>query len=175
MEFKEVVEKRRSIRKFSDKRVERELLQQVLDAAVVAPSSRNSHSTSFLVVEGAEVMERVAKVRDYGAGFMAGAPAAIVVMGDRSKSDLHEVNASICATVIQYAATAYGLASCWVHVAGRPMVKAEPEGLSAEGHLRSFLPIPEGCEVLCVIAIGHSDFEPAPLPELDKGSFVKYL
>lgn len=170
-----MVERRRSIRKFSDKKVERELLQKVLDAAVVAPSSRNSHSTSFLVVDGAERMEKISHVRDYGAAFVKDAPAAIIVMGDASKSDLAEVNASIAATVIQYAATAYGLASCWVHVAKRPMVKAEPEGKSAEQHLRDFLPIPEECEVLCVIAIGHSDFEPAPLPELDKASYVKYL
>ena len=26
------------------------------------------------------------------------------------------------------------------------------------------LPIPEGCGVLCVIALGYSDFEPKPLP-----------
>ncbi len=178
MEFKAVIEKRRSVRKFSEKRVERTLLQQVLDAALAAPSSRNSHSTSFLVVEretNAECMAKISHMRDYGAGFVKDAPAAIVVMGDRTKTDLAEVNASICATVVQYAATSVGLASCWVHVAGRPMLKEEPEGTSAEQHLRTFLPIPADCDVLCIIAIGHSDFEPAPLPNFDKESLVEFL
>ena len=35
---------------------------------------------------------------------------------------------------------------------------------SRPDYLRTFLPIPEGCGVLCVIALGYSDFEPKPLP-----------
>ena len=37
----------------------------------------------------------------------------------------------------------------------------------AADYLRTFLPIPEGCEPLCVIAFGYSDFRPAPLPATD--------
>lgn len=175
MEFASVVKSRRSVRKFLEKRVDRALIEQVLGMAMLAPSSRNSRSTSFLVVEGAEKLEKISQMRDYGAGFVKDAPMAIVVMGDRAKTDLAEVNASISATMVQLAATDAGLASCWVHVAGRPMLKNEPEGVTAEQHLRTFLPIPEQCDVLCVIAIGYSDFEPAPLPEFDKQLLITYL
>ena len=40
-------------------------------------------------------------------------------------------------------------------------------GEQAADYLRTFLPIPEGCEPLCVIAFGYSDFRPAPLPPAD--------
>ncbi len=43
----------------------------------------------------------------------------------------------------------------------------EPDGEQAADYLRTFLPIPEGCEPLCVIAFGYSDFRPAPLPATD--------
>ena len=65
------------------------------------------------------------------------------------------------------AAVDEGLGSCWVHVCGRPRRKDDPEGEQAADYLRTFLPIPEGCEPLCVIALGYSDFHPAPLPETD--------
>ena len=51
----------------------------------------------------------------------------------------------------------------WVHVNGRPRSKEQPDGEQAVDYLRTFLPIPEGCGVLCVIALGYSDFEPKPL------------
>ena len=47
-----------------------------------------------------------------------------------------------------------------------------PEGKKAEEYLSSFLNIPEGCTVECVIALGYSDFEPKPLPEWDSESCI---
>ena len=58
MDFKEVIRKRRSVRKFSEHRVEREVIRRVLDEVVnYAPSSRNSHSSRFLVVYDPETLE----------------------------------------------------------------------------------------------------------------------
>ena len=109
----------------------------------------------------------MASMRDYGSAFMKGAPLAIVVLGDTACSDLWRINAAISATVLHLACVDEGLASCWVHIDGRPRLKAEPQGESAADYLRTFLPIPEGCEPLCALAIGYSDFVPAPLPEAD--------
>lgn len=95
---------------------------------------------------------------------LAGAPAAVVVMGDRAASDLWVDNAAIAATILQLALVDAGLKSCWVHVNGRPRSKERPTASRPVDYLRTFLPIPEGCGVLCVIALGYSDFEPKPLP-----------
>ncbi len=175
MEFKEVVSKRRSVRKFSSRKVEREVLESILESALAAPSSRNSHSTSFVVVTRPELLEKIATMRDYGSAFVKNAPAAILVVGDTTKTDLAEVNCAISATILQLAVTDAGLSSCWVHVAGRPQKQAEPEGAQAQDLIRSIIPIPEGCEVLCVVALGYSDFEPAPLPEFDSKALVSFV
>ncbi len=175
MEFKEIVATRRSIRKFSPRAVERELLESVIDSAIKAPSSRNSHSTSFMVVTRPELLQKIATMRDYGSSFVKGAPAAILVLGDRTKTDLVQVNSSIAATTLLMAATDAGLSACWVHVEGRPQKKDEPEGAEAIDLLREILPIPAECDVLCAIAIGYSDFEPAPLPEFDSSSMVTFV
>ncbi len=175
MEFKEVVSKRRSVRKFSPRAVEREVIESILESALSAPSSRNSHSTSFVVVTRPEILERIALMRDYGSAFVKNAPAAILILGDRTKTDLAEVNCSISATTLQLAITDAGLSSCWVHVAGRPQKQAEPEGAQAIEVVRELLPIPEECDVLCAIAFGYSDFEPSPLPEFDRAALVTFV
>ncbi|HJC26526.1 MAG TPA: nitroreductase family protein [Candidatus Alistipes stercoravium] len=167
MEFKDLLAGRRSVRKYSERDVPREVVERLLRETLTAPSSRNSRSTRLLVVEDPATVARMAAMRDYGSGFLTGAPRAIVVLGDTAASDLWKVNAAISATVLQLACVDEGLASCWVHVEGRPRRKEEPDGEQAADYLRTFLPIPEGCEPLCVIAFGYSDFRPAPLPPAD--------
>ncbi|MFR9553406.1 MAG: nitroreductase family protein [Rikenellaceae bacterium] len=175
MEFQDIVVARRSTRKFSDKGVSKELITKMLDATLLAPSSRNSHSTKFMVVTSPQKIEALSIMRDYGSSFMKNAPCAIVVMGDTSATDLWEVNCAISATTLQLACVAEGLVSCWVHVQDRPQKQAEPEGAKAIELVREVLPIPEGHDVLCVIACGYSDFSPAPLPEFDKESKVLFV
>lgn len=167
MEFKELIEKRRSIRKFTDRAVPAEVVERLLREALSAPSSRNSGSTRFLVVDDPALVARMASMRDYGSAFMQHAPLAIVVLGDTSSTDLWRINAAISATVLQLACVDEGLASCWVHVDGRPRLKSEPDGAQAADYLREFLPIPDGCCPLCAVAIGYSDFTPAALPADD--------
>lgn len=172
MEFGKLIEKRRSVRRFLDRQVPREVMEGVLRQALTAPSARNTRSTRFMVVTDRGTIGKMAGMRDYGSAFLAGAPAAVVVMGDAAASDLWEVNCAISATLLQLACVDAGLASCWVHVAGRPRRKDEPQGESAEEYLHSLLPVPDGCRVECVIALGYSDFTPAPLPPHDDSKAI---
>lgn len=174
MEFKQLLEKRRSVRRFGDTPVSRAVVLDVLNMALTAPSARNSRSTRFLVVDDRATIEKMASMRDYGSAFMAKAPVAVVVMGDTTASDIWDDNCAISATVLQLACVEAGLASCWVHVAGRPRRKDEPQGESAEEYLRTLLPIPDHCRVECIIAMGYSDFTPAPLPEFDPSTAISW-
>ncbi|MFI3278669.1 MAG: nitroreductase family protein [Rikenellaceae bacterium] len=175
MEFKEIISKRRSVRKFSDKVVPREVIDRIIESTLKAPSSRNSRSSNFLVVTQKETLAKIATMRDYGSAFVKDAAAMILVMGDTTATDLWEVNASISATTMQLAIVDEGLASCWVHVKDRPQLQAEPNGKMAIELLREILPIKEEQDVLCGIALGYSDFEPKPLPEFDHESKIVYL
>lgn len=157
MDFLEVIEKRHSVRKYSDKPVDKEILDAVVRVAQTAPSSRNSKSSAFMIVEDRDTLDALSLMRDYGSGLISGAQAAIVVMGDETKTDLWVDNCAISATFIQLAVTAMDLCSCWVHCNGRPRLKAEPEGAKAEDYVRELLGIKEGFRPYCVIAIGYPE------------------
>lgn len=175
MEFKTILEKRRSTRKFLPHKVEHDKLQRIVDMALQAPSSRNCRSTRLLVVEQPEMLEKIAAMRDYGSAFVSGAAAVILVMGDRRVTDLWIDNCAITATVMQLAIVDEGMASCWVHVNGRPCRVKEPDGELADEYLRKLLPIPDDYGILCAIALGYSDFTPAPLPPYEGEERVKWL
>ena len=126
MEFKSLIAQRRSIRKYSDRPVPRDVMDRMLAEALTAPSARNTRTTRFLVVDDPALVARMADMRDYGSAFLKGVPAAVVVLGDTTTSDLWRENAAISATVLQLAAVDEGLGSCWVHVCGRPRRKDDP-------------------------------------------------
>ena len=159
MDFLEVIDKRHSVRKYSESPVERELLDAIVRVAQTAPSSRNSHSSSFVIVEDRDTLDALSQMRDYGAGLLSGAQAAIVVLGDTAKTDLWVDNCAISATFVQLAVTSMDLVSCWVHCNGRPRYKAEPDGLKAEDYVRELLGIKDGLRPYCVIAIGYPQEE----------------
>ena len=175
MEFKHLISRRRSTRKFLPLPIEREKLQRIIDAALVAPTSRNTRSTRFFVVEDKDTLAKMSQMRDYGSAFMKDAAAAIVVAGDKTATDLWVDNCAIAATTIQLAVVDEGLASCWVHVNDRPCLKDEPEGARADDFLRSLLGIPAHYGILCVVALGYSDYEPKPLPPYEGEERVKWL
>jgi len=159
MDFLEVIEKRHSVRKYSDRPVEKEILDAIVRVAQTAPSSRNSRSSAFMIVEDRDTLDALSQMRDYGSGLLSGAQAAIVVMGDENKTDLWVDNCAISATFIQLAVTAMDLVSCWVHCNARPRLKAEPEGAMADAYVRDLLGLKEGLRPYCVIAIGYPEEE----------------
>ena len=159
MDFLEVIEKRKSVRKYSEQPVERELLDAIVRVAQTAPSSRNSKSSAFMIVEDRDMLDALSVMRDYGSGLLKGAPAAIVVLGDETKTDLWVDNCAISATFIQLAVTSMDLASCWGHCNGRPRLKDVPEGERAEDYVRELLGLKEGLRPYCVIAIGYPQEE----------------
>lgn len=155
MDFLEVIQKRHSVRRFTDEPVDRGLIDAIVDIARTAPSSKNCKSSAFMVVEDKDTLSAMSEMRDRGSAFMKDAAAAIVVMGDHSKTDIWVENASISATFIQLAATAMDLGSCWVHVRDRQRSKDDPSKGTAEDYLRGLLGIREQYSVLCVVALGH--------------------
>lgn len=155
MDFLEVIEKRHSVRKYSDKPVEKEVIDTIIKIAETAPSSKNTKSSAFMIVDDKDTIAAISEMRESGSSFVKDAPAVIVVMGDESKTDLWVDNCSISATFIQLAATSMDLGSCWVHVNGRPRSKTNPDAGNAEDYIKRLLGIKENMRVHCVIAIGY--------------------
>lgn len=175
MTLTEILCKRRSVRKFVDRAVEQEKLGKIVAAALTAPSSKNTRSTRFMVVRDRETLVRMASMRDFGSSFLKDVPAAVVVLGDTEATDLWVDNCAISATILQLAAEEQGLASCWVHVNGRPRLREQPEAGQAMEWLRTFLPIPETWKALCVVAVGYPEGEVKPHGPKDDSDKVMWL
>jgi nitroreductase len=167
MTLTEILKKRRSVRKFDGRPVPREVVEKVLKLTLTAPSSKNTRSTRFMVVDNPATLAAISTMRDFGSAFLADVPCGVLVMGDGTATDLWLDNAAISATILQLAAEEAGLGSCWVHVNGRPRLKDEPDGAGAADYLRTFLPIPADWNPLCFVAMGYPEGESKPRSEKD--------
>lgn len=159
MDYKEILACRHSVRRFTDQEVDRALIDEMIAEAMTAPSSRNSRSTGFMVVEDKATLEAISQMRESGSAFACGAAAAIVVLGDASKTDLWLDNAAISTTFLMLSAVDKGLGSCWIHVNGRPRSKTDASKGMAEDYLRELLGVKDNMRILCVLALGYEKFE----------------
>jgi nitroreductase len=175
MTLTEILKTRRSVRKFDGRTVARDLVEALIGLALTAPSSKNTRSTRFMVIDDRATLRRVSTMRDFGSALLADAPCAVLVAGDASSSDLWLDNAAISAITLQYAASEAGLGSCWVHVNGRPMRREDPDGPTAEDHLREFLPLPADWRPLCMVALGYAAEPTKPHAERDESARIIWL
>ena len=65
---------RRSIRKFVDTPLTGDEVQVLLEAGLRAPSSKNKHTTQFILVEDRETLDRLSRMRESGALFLQQVP-----------------------------------------------------------------------------------------------------
>ena len=175
MTLSEILFRRRSVRKFTDRKVDRQTINKILEATLTAPSSKNTRSSRFMVVEDPTMLERISQMRDSGSAFVKNAPMAVIVLGDTALTDLWVDNCAISATILQLAAEEQGLGSCWVHVNGRPRKKDAPDMGTAAEYLRKLLPIPASWSPLCVVALGYAADYPAPHTAGDDSDKVLFL
>lgn len=166
-DFMELLRKRRSIRKFTPEKVAPETVALLMEAALRAPSSRGNKPWEFVVVDDGELLGRLARAKEHGSEFLGGAPLAVVVCADSTRSDVWIEDCSIAAVIVQLAALSLGLGSCWVQIRNR----RHDGGSSAEEYIRALLGLPEHIMVESVIGIGHpgESKEPVPAHELQYG------
>ncbi len=155
-----VLEKRRSIRKFKPTPVEPEKIQALIEAAVRTPTSRGRNPWEFIVVAEPGTLAKLAKAKAHGSAFLGEAPLAVVVAADISKSDAWVEDCSIAAFVLQLVAEELGLGSCWAQIRMRP----HNDSLSAEGYIRDLIGLPDTHHVECIIGIGYRAEEKAGHP-----------
>lgn len=89
MEFDKVIESRRSIRHYdAEKKVSREQIEEMLEAAIQAPSWKNSQTARYYVVMGQELLETVRTdcLPEFNANNVSGASALIVTSFVKSRS-----------------------------------------------------------------------------------------
>lgn len=159
--FKDLVQQRRSHRKFTDEEVDAEDVKLILRAALMAPTSKSQRAWHFVLVDNKTDLEKLSDAKDLGGQFIKDAPLAIVVLGDPMQNDCWVEDGSIAAISMQYQAEELGLGSCWVQMRGRGL----SDGTTADTVIQGILDIPENYSVLCVIALGHKADDRKPQNE----------
>ena len=158
MEFKEVIRKRYSCKKYSTKQVEDEKLSAILEAGRLAPTAKNLQEQHVYVVQSAEALSKI----DAATPCRYGAPTVLVVAFDKNnvftypgeKRDSGIEDATIVATHMILAAADEGVDSCWLNF-------LDPEKLAEA------LGLPENEEILMVMDLGYAAEGAGPLPNHD--------
>jgi nitroreductase len=157
----ELLRTRRSTRVFKDTQISPDLVEQLMQAVLMSPSSKRTTPWQFVLVDDAEMLKSLAECKKHGSQLVAGASLAVVVLGDPERSDAWIEDTSIASIILQLEAEDLGLGSCWVQVRGRKSAADE----DAEVVVRRLLGIPENLRVECIVALGVKDEFKKPFDE----------
>lgn len=143
------------MRRFSSKKIEREKILQIMEAARIAPSSSNRQAWHFILIDDKSIIEQIP--RQVVMGTKAVIPwikdAPLVIAGCYTKAmthlvaqlfghENHLIDVSIAMTHIALAATALGIGTCFV-------------GWFNERKLKKPLGIPGKYSIAVLLALGY--------------------
>ena len=146
MDFLTLAKERYSCRYFSDKKVEQEKIDKILEAARLAPTGRNSQSQRILVLTDEAELNKLSGCTPYGWN----APLVMIICYDKNEcwhrdiDDFDGGSQDICivTTHMMLEVTDLGLGSTWV-------------GAFDPFKARELYNIPENLEVAAILPIGY--------------------
>ena len=152
MDIGKVFEERYSTRSFSNKKVERELINKILDVNSYAPTAKNCQPQVIYVIESEE---SIAKLKNVMNSFDA--PVVLLVCADQDKACYlkrdeyltDQMDTSIVGTYMMLEATNLGLGTCWI----RSFVSED---------VRKEFNIPENIKPEFAIALGYKSEDDEP-------------
>lgn len=169
----DLLKRRRSIRKFKEEKIDRDTIQKIVKAGLLAPSSKDKKPVEFVVVEDKDTMQQLKKCKSKGSIGLDTSVCAIAVIADAEKSDVWVEDASIASILIQLEAEASGISSVWIQ-----MRKRQSDFDDSEKEVRKVLNIPDNYGVLSIIALGYKNEEKLPYEEdklnMSKVHFEKF-
>jgi len=158
----ETVRRRRSIRKYRPDPVPQPKLDQVLEAARLAPSWANKQCWTFIVVTDPKTKRSVAEA---GNEWIEHAPVIIAACADPKNSGMKKgqeyylIDIGIAMEHLVLAATDQGLGTCWI-------------GWFDEQKARAALGVPQDIRVVALTPLGYPDEEPEARPRKSLGEIV---
>ena len=141
---------RRSVRKYSGEHVPQELLDRIVRAGLLSASGRKRRPWELVIVRDRDTLEKLAECRDSGAAMLAGADAAIVVLGNPEVSDTWVEDCSIVMANMHLEASASGVGSCWIQ--GR--MRTAADGRSTQYFVAELLDVPEPWQLEAILSLG---------------------
>ncbi|NMM63363.1 nitroreductase family protein [Clostridium sp. P21] len=146
---------RRSVRKFSDQTVSKEMLEGLVECGRLAPTGHNKQGRSFVVLTERSTIDEVGKIATWAKFVIGKAPAIILVFCDTKECATFVEDGAAATENILIAATAQGLGSCWMAGYGMPYAK-EIEALANAS---------ESKKLISIIALGYPSDTNTPMPK----------
>jgi nitroreductase len=148
---------RRSIRRFKDDPIERDILAKIIKAGHLAATARNIQPWQFVVIQDADLRRKIADMSTNGK-FIADAPVCVAVFCEETKYYLEDGSAAT--ENILLAARYFKIGSCWVAGDKKPYVD----------DVRKLCGLAEDHRLISLIALGYAqdanDFSEKPLKNL---------
>ena len=118
MEIQEAILTRRSIRKYTNRKISEDLITAILRAAMYAPSAMNQQPWHFIVVDDAAFLKKLSQIHPYGE-MLSDASHGVLVCGDEKlqlTEDYWPVDCSNATQNLLLSAHGYGLGAVWLGV-----------------------------------------------------------
>lgn len=133
--------RRRSIRAYETSLLGQEAIEELLKAAMAAPSAMNQQPWEFIVVTDPEILAELPGRHPSGK-LAKEAGTLFVIFGDPKEQLAHDLSAAT--QNLMLAAAALGLGSCWL-------------GMREERHppIKDLLNIPDGKYIISMVAVGQ--------------------
>ncbi len=172
MDFEEILLKRKSVREYSDEDITKEQLNKILEAGLLAPTSRNLRPCNFLVVSNKDTLKELSEVKAHGSQFMASANKAIVVVADSMLADTWIEDSSIALGYMHLMASSIDVGSCWIQI----RLRKSSDGEDAEKLVRDIVKIDDYYRIVGILALGipKDEIKGHTLDDMDK-SKVHFL
>jgi len=165
--FAELLKKRRSIREYTDEKVNLVVLDEILRDTCQAPSAMNQQPWKFIIIQDRNLMERISdeskknllrelennpnsRLKKYEAmlrqrfNVFYNAPCLVLIVG-KNEQEFFQRDCGLAAVYFMFAATARGLGTCWIGLGEH----IQDEALKKE------IGLPEGHEIAAAIIIGY--------------------
>ena len=160
MDAMEAILSRRSIRRYTDQPVSDDMIKELLEAAMSAPSAGNEQPWHFVVIKERALLDEIPNFHSYSS-MLRDAPVAILICGDEDLRKYEGYWVQDCSAATQnllIAVQAKGLGGVWLGI--YPIEERVVK-------LRKLLGIPESVIPLALVSIGHPAEQKPPADRYD--------
>jgi nitroreductase len=162
-----VINSRRSIRKYKPEQISDAELQQIMNSAIYAPSAMNQQKWNFTVIQNREMLDRMVgtikeniisgsneflakRASDPEYNTFYNAPTVILISADE-KAHFYELDCGLAAENITLAAESLNIGSCVITSSGFLFMSDKGRNLQKE------LGIPDGYKHVCTVTLGYKE------------------
>lgn len=161
---------RRSVRAFNEKDIPREELEQILKAAIYAPSGMNRQTFQFTAIVNREKIQELAGLIEKSLsrkGYNFYKPAVLVLTSNTKESNWAKEDNACALENMFLAAKSFGIGSVWIN---------QLQGICDESEIRAFLKavgVPDDHVVYGAAALGYAEKEPSQV--VNKTGMIKIV